>query len=76
MKLKEEVKISPILFPDVAAWILLATVQEYITCKQSLNKDEIQLLIEFKSGDHIFTSREFRQLCYMCCFGLGQPIFA
>jgi len=26
MKLKEEVKISPILFPDVAAWILLATV--------------------------------------------------
>lgn len=74
--MKTEVRLDPIPFPDVAAWLLVATILEYVTCKQNLNKEGVLLLQEFKSGDHIATSKEFKQLAYMCCFGLNCAVFA
>ena len=74
--MKTVIRLDPIPFPDVAAWLLVATIQEYITFKQNLNKDGVQLLQEMKSGDHITTSKEFKQLAYICCFGLNRAVFS
>ncbi len=76
LKMKSELKLVTIPFSEVASWCLVSTLQEYITCKQNLNKEGLQLLVEIKSGEHIITSKEFKMIVFICCFGLSQTMFS
>ena len=76
LKMKAELKLVTIPFSEVASWCLVSTLQEYITCKQNLNKEGLQLLVEIKSGEHITTGKEFKLNAFVCCFGLNQTMFS